>query len=399
MRIIFLTFQLPYPPFSGAAIKTLSLLDHLRANHEVNLLSLRRGPLTLAQKEWAASLDGLQTVELNKPRNAWSLLSSYVARVPLRIERNRSTGMSRVVDAQLDAIRPEVLFIDGLSMAQYAPERLRRRGILHEHNAEYVIWQRQSEIESGPRRWVAASEASRLRRYEASVVRQFGTVFAVSEDDRRILIEQGAQPGRVGVLPNIPDRTLLDTAAPSFTDTGPVILYFGTLSWQPNIEGLERILTSVLPGVRQQVSEARLIVAGVGASQALAARVAATEGAEFRGQVDDPEPLYRSARVLIDATRSGGGTRLKVLNAFARGVPTVATTRAAEGIEVIPGDHLLIADSAADFIDAVVLLLRDGDRWQAISENARALVRARYVAEIAYRPLDEALTRISTGGS
>src|SRR6266542_5072336 len=100
MRIIFLTFQFPYPPISGAAIKTLSLLDHLLPNHEVHLVSLRRGPLTKAQKEWAAILDGLQTVELNKPRNAWSLLSSYIARVPLRIERNRSGKMARLVDAE-----------------------------------------------------------------------------------------------------------------------------------------------------------------------------------------------------------------------------------------------------------------------------------------------------------
>jgi glycosyltransferase involved in cell wall biosynthesis len=284
-------------------------------------------------------------------------------------------------------------------MAQYVPARLRRRAILHEHNAEYVIWQRQSEIESGPRRWVASSEAARLRRYEASVVRQFGTVFAVSEDDRRTLIELGAEPSRVGVLPNIPDRDLLEKPAPSFTGTGPVMLYFGTLSWQPNIEGLEHILTTVFPGVRRNVPEARLIVAGIGASRALAARVAATEGAEFRGQVEDPEPLYRGSRVLIDATRSGGGTRLKVLNAFARGIPVVATTRAAEGIEVIPGEHLLIADSEAGIIDAVVLLLRDGSRWQAISDNARALVRARYVAEIAYQPLDEAVAGISSVGS
>src|SRR2546427_193599 len=149
MRIIFLTFQFPYPPFSGAAIKTLSLLEHLRASHEVHLLSLRRDPLSPVQEDWAANLDGLRTVELNKPRNVWSLLSSYVARVPLRIERNRSPGMGRLVEAQLNALRPDVLFVDGLSMAQYVPEWLRRRGILHEHNPEYVIWQRQSEIESG----------------------------------------------------------------------------------------------------------------------------------------------------------------------------------------------------------------------------------------------------------
>jgi len=395
MRILFLTFHFPYPPYSGAAIKTLSLLDHLRANHEVRLFSLRRDPLTQAQEDWAAGFHGVQTVALDKPRNAWSLLSSYIARVPLRIERNRSVGMARLVESRLNALQPDVAFVDGLSMAQYLPEKLRRRAILHEHNAEYVIWQRQSEIESGPRRWVAATEAARLRRYEASVVPQFDTVFAVSDDDRQTLIELGAKASRVGVLPNIPDRALLDKPAPSFAESWPVILYFGTLSWQPNIESLERIVSSIFPAVRRQVPEARLVVAGHGASPDLASRVALTEGAEFRGTVDDPEPLYRTARVLVDPTRSGGGTRLKVLNAFARGIPVVATKRASEGLDVTPGEHLLVADEETKFVDAVVSLLREGARWQAMSENARALVRARYVAEVAYRPLDDAVARIA----
>ena len=66
--------------------------------------------------------------------------------------------------------------------------------VLHEHNAEYVIWQRQSEIETGPRRWVASLEAVRLRRYEAAALRRFDMVFAVSEDDRRTLLDLGADP-------------------------------------------------------------------------------------------------------------------------------------------------------------------------------------------------------------
>jgi glycosyltransferase involved in cell wall biosynthesis len=85
---------------------------------------------------------------------------------------------------------------------------------------------------------------------------------------------------------------------------------------------------------------------------------------------------------------------LKVLNAFARGIPVVASTRAAEGLDVSPGEHLLVAKGDAALVDAVISLLRDSERWQGLSENARALVRARYVAEIAYRPLDEAVARI-----
>jgi glycosyltransferase involved in cell wall biosynthesis len=397
MRILFLAFQFPYPPINGAAIKTLSLVDHLRREHEVRVVSLRRGVLSAGQEKWADGLGGVETVKLdNKPRNAWTLLRSYAARVPLRIERNRSSGMARLVKAEIDAFKPEVLFVDGLSMAQYVPEEFEGLRVLHEHNAEYVIWQRQSEIETGLRRWVASLEAARLRRYEASMLGRFDMVFAVSDDDRRTLLDLGADPERVGILPNLPDRALLDMPAPVFEASEPVVLYFGTLSWQPNIEGLERVLTSVFPEVRRRAPEARLIVAGVGASRGLAERVAATEGAEFWGEVEDPEALYRVARVLVDATRSGGGTRLKVLNALARGIPVVASKLAAQGLDVTSGEHLLVASGDSEMVDAIVLLLRDGNRWRALSENGRSFTRTHYVAEVAFRPLAEALAGIST---
>ena len=395
MRILFLAFQFPYPPVNGASIKTLSLIDHLRRDHELRVVSLRRDALSPTQEAWAESTGGVLTVALDKPRNAWTLVNSYLARVPLRIERNRSTAMAQLVKGQISEYQPEVLFVDGLSMAQYVPAGFGGLRFLHEHNAEYVIWQRQSEIETGPRRWVASLEAARLRRYEASAVRRFDVVFAVSEDDRLTLLDLGAESSRVRILPNLPDRALLDMPAPVFEGTEPVVLYFGTLSWQPNIEGLDRILTSVFPELRRRVPEARLVVAGVGASRGLAERVAATEGAEFRGEVEDPESLYRVARVLVDATRSGGGTRLKVLNALARGVPVVASTLAAQGLDVVSGEHLLVANADNQMVDAIELLLRDASRWRALSQAARAFVRSRYVAEIAYRPLDEALAGVS----
>jgi glycosyltransferase involved in cell wall biosynthesis len=236
-----------------------------------------------------------------------------------------------------------------------------------------------------------------LRRYEAAALGRFDIVFTVSEEDRAALRGLGADADRLRLLPNIPDPALLAMPAPAFAESEPIILYFGTLSWQPNIEGLERVLTSVFPEVRRRVPGARLVVAGIGASPALAARVAATEGAEFQGRVEDPESLYRTARVLIDATRSGGGTRLKVLNAFARGIPVVASTIAAQGLDVVPGEHLLVASDDEGMIEAISLLLRDAARWRVLSENARALVRARYTPEVAYRELGEAFAGAPAG--
>ena len=73
----------------------------------------------------------------------------------------------------------------------------------------------------------------------------------------------------------------------------------------------------------------------------------------------------------------------------------VASTVAAQGLDVVSGEHLLVASGNNEMVAAIELLLRDSNRWQTISANARALVRSHYLAEIAYRPLDEALARVS----
>ena len=111
------------------------------------------------------------------------------------------------------------------------------------------------------------------------------------------------------------------------------------------------------------------------------------------GPVEDAEPLYRRARLFIEASRSGGGTRLKVLNALARGLPVVATPEGAEGLDAVEGQHLLVAPDAESMAEAVGrLLLSEDGLWRTLSENGRALVRSHYLAEVAYGPLDEVLS-------
>jgi len=188
----------------------------------------------------------------------------------------------------------------------------------------------------------------------------------------------------------------LDRPALSFDQAAPEMLYFGTLSWQPNIEGLTYFMHSVLPLVREKMPEARLSIAGRDAPATLARLAATTDGVELLGLTSDAETLYLRARVFIETTRSGGGTKVKVLNALARGLPVVATTQAIEGLDVRPGEHVLTGDDAESLADAVVSVLRDPALWQGLSDSGRSLVRARYLAEVAYTPLDEALSRTRT---
>jgi glycosyltransferase involved in cell wall biosynthesis len=159
------------------------------------------------------------------------------------------------------------------------------------------------------------------------------------------------------------------------------------------MEGLEHLLKYVFPLLRQRMPDVRLVIAGKGAPPRLARLARRTPGVEFLGPIDDAEPLFRRARLFVEASLTGGGTRLKVLNALARGLPVVASPEGAGGLEVVAGEHLLLADDPQTMAEAMGRLLADDGLWRSLSENGRALVRRRYLADVAFRPLDEVLSR------
>lgn len=392
MRILFLTFQFPFPPDNGARIKTLSILDYLRPRHDLSVLCLSRREPDSEQRRWVANFGDVRCVVMDRSRNPLTLLRSYISGVPLSIARNGSSEMSRLVTQALNTADYAGVFVDGWLMAQYLPERFSGLKLLHEHNAEYVIWERQARLERGPRGVLVRREARRVRAYEARIVQKFDRVLAVSEHDRDALVTIGADRARTLALPNLPDASLLEMPALSFEESQPLILYFGTLSWQPNIEGLERFITRVFPSVLRQMPQARLVVAGRDAPPAVKRLARRTTGVEYMGPVADAETLYRGARVFVEATRSGGGTKLKILNALARGLPVVASKEAVEGIEAIAGEHVVTAGDGEAMAAEVVRLLSDAALWAHLSENGRRLVHEKYVAEKAFGVLEEVLT-------
>ncbi|MEE9286293.1 MAG: glycosyltransferase family 4 protein [Dehalococcoidia bacterium] len=397
MRILFLTPEVPYPPESGGTIKTASVLSYLRPHHHLHVLCFRRRPLSEEQARWAAATDQTETVPLRRGRTPLNLLRSYLASLPLSIERNRSDRMSGLVSGRLRGGDYDAVFVDSWLMAQYLPPRFAGLTLLHQHNAEHVLWQRQADRERVPLlRALQRLEYARVRRYEAAILPRFRTVFAVSEADRQALLALGAGHERVRLLPNLPDPALLERPPLSFASTEPLLLYFGTLSWQPNIEGLEYLMRNVLPLLRQRQPELRLVIAGKGAPPHLRRLAQRTAGVEFMGPQADAEPLLRRARLFIEATHTGGGTRVKLLNSLARGLPIVASPQGAEGLAVTDGEHLLLAGDPEAMAQAVGRLMTDDGLWQALSENGRALIRRRYLAESAFGPLDEALNDAST---
>jgi polysaccharide biosynthesis protein PslH len=384
MRLLFLTPRALGAPRSGGTIKSAAVLGHLERRHEVDVACFRQ-----PGERWDR-MGRTVTVSLNRPRSFARFVASYAHARPLSVERTHSVTMSRAVDALAAAGSYDAVFVDGWLMAQYLPERFAGPTLLHQHNAEHVMWERQAELEAHAlRRAVVSAEARRVRRYEERILPRFDVVFAVSERDRDELLSLDDR-ANVRVLPNVANAALLERPALEPVPE-PVVLFFGTLSWQPNLEGITRFLRDGFPALRRRIQAVRLVVGGGGARSSLVSLVAGTPGVELTGDVRDDETLYRRARAFIDVGLGGSGTRVKVLNALARGLPTVVTSDAATGLDVVPGEHVLVADDTGGIVDVLVRVLTDDATWRLLSQRGRELVRTRYVPDVAFSPLDDAL--------
>jgi len=390
VRVLFLTPRQLGETHSGGTIKSAAVLTYLEARHDVQVVCFRGHE----EQPWSRE-GGVISVPLERGRSIRHLLSSYAGRVPLSIERNRSARMAERVARLLEPGEHDAVFVDGWLMAQYVPEGFAGIRLLHEHNAEHVMWRRHAQLETNPiRRALVRLEARRVRRYEAALLARFNVVFAVSERDRAALAALVSTRPEIALLPNVADPALLER--PELTPPPePVLLFLATLSWPPNAEGLSRFLGDDFPALLERVPAARLVVAGSGAPEHLVRQVHESRGAEFAGPVDDDEFLYRRARCFVDVGVGGSGTKVKVLNALARGLPVVTGPDGAAGLEVSSGEHLLVGDDREGMVASLEFVIQEDAAWTTLSRNGRDLVRRRYVPEVAFGALDEALARRS----
>lgn len=157
---------------------------------------------------------------------------------------------------------------------------------------------------------------------------------------------------------------------------GEVILFQGWLEWNANEDAALWFAEHVLPRIRSARPQATLVL--VGKPSPAVAALARLDGVLVTGEVPRVTPYLARARLVVVPLRVGGGTRIKILEAFAHGVPVISTRIGCEGLAVNHGDHLMITDEPGDFAAQVVNLLADDERGRALAQRAAALFAAEY---------------------
>ncbi len=405
-RVLMITPQSPYPPRQGAALRNYHLLARLARHASVDLLTFvdpgqprpEQSPLgTLCHHVYAhptpsrSLLQRLQTLLL-------SLTPDLVTRLD-------DEAMHRLVGDLAKGTAYDVILVEGLEVAAYAFTYLahlkngeRPRLVYDAHNAEYMLQMRAFVTDAmSPLRWPAAMYSLlqwlKLRRYERWLCQQADHVVAVSEADRDNLRRLGVETP-ITVVPNAVDVAYYDeynANGPTDIAMSPMSLVFtGKMDFRPNVDAVLWFLDEVWPRVRQAIPDAQFYVVGRSPHKRLFSR-AETPGLFITGEVPDVRPYLKQAQVYVAPLRVGGGTRLKLLEAMAMRKAIVSTTVGAEGYPVEPGKHLFIADDAASFAEAIVILLEDPDLRDQLGEAAHAFVAEHYDWDAVFPRFLEAL--------
>jgi len=297
-------------------------------------------------------------------------------RVPYVVARFISRRYRDALVAALRQFKPDVVQIESPFMLPYADEVRDAKVVLRSHNVEFRIWEGLARNERNPLRRLALRRvASSLRAYELRAMSDVEAIVPVSEDDARDFRELGCtRPMHV-----VPCGVLVGQQT---ADSGQrnTVGFIGSLDFLPNQEAVKWIIDELWPRVIERAPEARLSIAGSSPPEWLRRRPI-----DLRGNVPDAQAFMREMAVIIAPLFSGGGMRIKVLEAMALGKPIVATTLGAGGIEH-DGD-VLIADEVDSFAAALARLLSDPVEAARLGAAARVNVARRYDSDTLAREL------------
>jgi polysaccharide biosynthesis protein PslH len=378
------TSSLPYPPTTGGKVRVWNLLKRVAQRHEVVLLSLLD---SAAEMQFVPYLQQycthVETVVKRRRRSRGKLLLrlletmlkgqpprngiAYYEEMKPKVQELVSSQFFDVVHVEQSHMAPYIEFMDAANNAAYLIT-------LYDVGAKQYerILRIQSRLQS---RFLTRLDGFFLRRWEpAYVARHFRKCVVVSAVDRDLLRRANPTLDPV-VVPNG-----VDTAQYELLPECPgskEILLVGKMNYTPNVDGALFFYREVFPLVQEQVPLAHLLIVGTSPVPEIQA-LAADPAVEVTGQVEDIVPYYRRACLSTVSLRAGGGTRLKILESMALGRPVVSTTIGCEGLDVVEGEHLLIADSPEQFAEKTVRLLTDQRLRQYISTRARKLVETYY---------------------
>jgi glycosyltransferase involved in cell wall biosynthesis len=387
MRILVIDKLVPYPPVDGGRIRVFNLLQHLSRHHEVTLITMYNPSSgedsgATALNRFCTRVELVARQELSLREYRFRQLRGILNREPMRSMIVWSEDMAEKISTLTENESFDIVDIQRPCLAPYVrriSSKNRCRKILTLYDVPYVQYRR---IMMAERDWHAKLRIFYLDwLFSKRATLEYGGLFdkyvMVSELDRATLLRERPNLD-IAVVPNGVDTKGYPFLAEQ--PAKPTLLLVGKMNYLPNVDAAVFFCQEIFPLIKQRVPEAKLLI--VGGNPRNSVQGLASEHITVTGYVDSVMPYYQQSCVSVVPLRSGGGTRLKILESMALGRPVVSTTVGCEGLAVTHEENILIADDPPDFAAQTVRLLTDAELRARLIRNGRRLVETTYDWEV-----------------
>lgn len=326
-------------------------------------------------------------VPKDRPYTVGKLARGALGKTPVTLLNFQSAAMAVALADTLAAHRYDIVQIEGVEMASYlsiirAALDRPKYIVLDWHNIESEVVTRHSSHAATPLHWLYMRwTAAQLKRIECELLDNCDLHLAMSERDRQRLLSRRPDANVIVVENGVDVDHFTNQFQGCNDETGLAnrhrVLFVGSMDYYANVDGVLYLADRVWPVIHHELPSAVLTIVGRNPPEKVR-KLGRRVGIEVTGTVGNVRPYYDEAFVVVVPLRMGGGTRLKILEAMAAGVPVVSTTFGAEGLRIEPGIHLRLADTPADFCRQIRKLRVDLQLWRRVSVAGRKLVETHY---------------------
>lgn len=382
-----LTPYLPYPLSSGGQIRSYNLLKNLGKKHQITLVALIKHD---SEKQYISNISDFcqKVIVAHRPERPWTLgniVKTAFGLYPFLVVRNFSPKAKEKVAQELqketfDLIHAETFYVMPHISETSVPI------LLVEQTIEYLVYRHYVEaMRWAPLRPIFSADVEKIHYWEEYYWKRAKRVVAMSEPDRQVM-KSRIRDLDVSIVPNGVDCTFFKYKKRT-RQLQPRILFVGNFKWLQNREAVIELVKKIWPLISSKLPQAHLWIVGrYPTSDILALR---NENIEISDKIEDIREAYSRSDVLLAPIFGSGGTRYKILEAMACGVPVITTPQGIAGLGARDGNEALIHTSSLDLAEATVKVLQDSSLYLKLARQANQMVRQTYSWEVIAAALDQ----------
>lgn len=386
MKILMLTPYLPYPLLSGGQIRTYNLLKNLAPKHEITLFSFIREKREI---EYVSELlKYCRAVKTIQRRKAWDWKNIVLAAFtpyPFLVSIYLSLSLKRLISQELAKNKYDLIHAETFYVMPNLP-KTKVPILLVEQTIEYLVYQNfVKNFNFLPLKPLLYFDVAKIQLWEKYYWRKAARLATMSEEDKRI-VKKSLHGSQVDIVANGVDFQFFNETIIKKPDK-PTVLFVGNFKWLPNKDAALFLTKEIWPIIKRRIPQARLWIVGKNPTPEIKALT--KDDIKIDEKIEDIRDAFGQASVLLAPIRNGRGTKYKVLEAMATGLPVVTTPLGIEGIEGKEGKEVLVAEGAEGLAKQTIKLLENQTLGENIAKKARSLVKEKYNWQIISRQLDK----------